>query len=284
MKPRGAIARSSRAAALLLLALLALSAPAADPSTTGVVLMHGWGLRSEPVRENPFAHNWLLSKTLREAGYRVAEEEMAWGPNRLLDVSRDAAMAEIDALVAHLRAAGARRIVVAGHSWGATMAIAYGGQRRVDGIAALGPGNHVELSGRLFPDVAPAQVTRARRLIASGRGEEPAAFMGINCCFIFREFTTTPAIYLSWFDPDGAGRMDRNSAAVAPGTFVLLAYGRDDPIFGAFARAKLSYADYLCERLAPGVHRERVIVEANHGGVPSAAVPAVMKWLASLPP
>jgi pimeloyl-ACP methyl ester carboxylesterase len=269
---------------LLVLALLALSASAADPARTGVVLLHGWGLRSEPARANPFADQWLLAKALRDAGYVVAEEEMAWGPNRMLDVTRAAAMGEIDAIVGRLRAAGARRIVVAGYSMGATMAVAYGGQRRVDGIVVLAPGMHVELHARLFPDVAPGELAKARRLVAIGRGEDATPFTGINCCFIFREFTTTPAIYLSWFDPAGPGRTDRNAAAIPAGTRVLLVFGRHDPIFGAFERAGLAYGDYLWKRLAPGVHRSRIVVDADHGRVPTVAAPEVMKWLAALPP
>lgn len=279
------VRRVPRAGAYLLLAFVLVAPPAAaaEPRATGIVLMHGWGLRSEPVRQNPFAANWLLSRKLREAGYAVAEEELPWGPNRLLDVSRDAAMQEIDAMVGRLRASGARRIVVAGHSMGATMALAYGGQRDVDGIAVLAPGFHVELMARLFPDVVPAQLARARALIAAGRGDERATFTGINCCFIFRDFATTAAIYRSWHDPDGPGRVDRSAASLTPSTSVLLVYGRDDPIYGAFARARLKYDDYVWSRLAPGVPRLRTIVDADHGGVPTAAVAQVLQWLAALP-
>jgi predicted esterase len=268
---------------LLALVLVALPSSAAEPGATGIVLMHGWGLSSEPTRQNPFAAHWLLSQRLREAGYAVAEEEMPWGPNRLLDVPREAAMQEIDVMVGRLRASGARRIVVAGHSMGATMALAYGGQRDVDGIIALAPGFHVELQARLFPDVLPRQLARARALVAAGRGDARGSFTGINCCFIFRGFATTASTYLSWHDPDGSGRVDRNAARVRPGTSVLLVYGRADPIYGAFERVRLKYDDYVWARLAAGVQRQRLIVDADHVGVPTAAVVPIMQWLAALP-
>ena len=172
-RTRAALASAAMCTALAL-AMAPPPAEAIQPRDTGIVLLHGWGLQDEAGRQNPFAANWLLSKTLREAGYVVAEEEMPWGPRRLLDVSREGAMREIDTLVGRLRAAGARRIVVAGHSMGATMAIAYGGQRDVDAIVALAPGMHVELHARLFPDVAPVELARARALIAAGRGDHLA--------------------------------------------------------------------------------------------------------------
>ena len=163
------------------------------------------------------------------------------------------------------------------------MALAYGGQRDVDGIVALAPGFHVELQARLFPDVLPKQLARARALVAAGRGDERVSFTGINCCFIFRDFATTAATYVSWHDPEGPGRVDRNAARVKPGTSVLLVYGRDDPIYGAFARARLRYDDYVWTRLAAGVPRRRLIVDADHVGVPTAAVAPLMQWLAVLP-
>lgn len=277
--------RAPTLAFLLAFAACALAAQASDPRTTGVVLLHGWGLRShdDGSRPNPLADHWLLAKTLRDAGHPVAEAEMAWGPNRLLDVTREHAMLEVDALAATLRAQGARRIVVAGYSMGAAMALAYAAEREVAGVVALAPASHPELGPALFPDVIPAQVRKARDAIAAGKADERTTFTGINCCYFVREFATTPRIYLSYFAPDGPATMAASASRLSRGASALLVYGRDDAAFAMFQRINVDYASYLWQRLPPRPHHRRIIVDAHHGDVPSRAAHEVATWIAALP-
>ena len=55
---------------------------------------------------------------------------MPWSFHRRYAATYDQAMTEIDAAVAELKAKGARRIVVIGHSLGANAAIGYAARRR----------------------------------------------------------------------------------------------------------------------------------------------------------
>jgi pimeloyl-ACP methyl ester carboxylesterase len=273
---------------ILLCALVGCALPAAavaaEPKDVGVVLLHGWGLQEEPRRVNPHAHNWLLSKSLRDAGFHVVEEEMPWGPNRLIDAPLERAMQEIDAQVAKLKAQGASRIVIAGHSMGTPMALAYAAERSgLSGVIGLAPGFHPEFGAVLFPESLPAQVAKAKAAIAAGKGDERTTFTAAQCCFFLRDFSTTPNIYLSYFDPKGPATMARSASRLRDGVPVLLVYGKHDFIFTLFAQAGLPYFDHVWWRLPPNARHQRIIVDADHGSVPSRAVAEVIAWLRTIP-
>src|SRR4029077_21065050 len=100
--------------ALLVALFLVPVAAWAQPSATGIVLMHGkWGTPDKGIVP--------VELDLKGAGFLVAAPEMAWSERRAYDMSFDESMAQIDAEVAKLRARGARKIVVAGQSFGANM-------------------------------------------------------------------------------------------------------------------------------------------------------------------
>ena len=105
-------------ALLVVLVLSLLSAAAwAQPSATGVILMHGkWGTPDKGIQP--------IELELRGAGFRVVSPEMPWSDRRAYDASFDDVMAQLDGEVAKLRAAGARKIVIGGQSFGANIALA----------------------------------------------------------------------------------------------------------------------------------------------------------------
>ena len=124
-------------AVLALLSLLVHPVLAAS-AEVGVVLMHGkWG---SPQSMLP------LARDLESRSYRVSNAEMAWSGRRLYDVSYPAALKEIEQQIRHLRANGARRVVVAGQSMGANAAVAYASSGfALDGLVILSPGHFPEL-------------------------------------------------------------------------------------------------------------------------------------------
>ena len=106
--------RKTYAVATLTAALIAfaVSAPAQSPSVPiGVVVMHGKG-------GSPTKHVASLASALEQKGYLVANLEMPWSGNRQYDASVEAADKEVGAALDAMRAKGAKKVFVAGHSQG----------------------------------------------------------------------------------------------------------------------------------------------------------------------
>src|SRR3984885_2210357 len=114
---RRRIIASFFARALAALAALGLAqsftgaALAADLHGLGVVYLHGKG-------GWPGGLNGGILSSLQDEGALVATPEMPWSFHRRYAATYDQAMGEIDAVVADLKAKGATRIVVIGHSLG----------------------------------------------------------------------------------------------------------------------------------------------------------------------
>lgn len=179
----------------LVIAVCGSSAAAADPREVGVILMHGWGLQRNQPAGRVYPHRWNdpLANALRQEGFRVIQEEMPWGPNRIIDGSLDKAMEEIDAQIARLRSHGAKKIVIAGHSMGTPMALAYAARRDgLSGVIGLAPGHHPELQPAMYPDFFPKQITKARQALAAGEGDVQTNFTAAQCCVFYQSFWTTP--------------------------------------------------------------------------------------------
>src|SRR5215831_19315172 len=108
-----AIATAVAACSLLFGAGFSGAEPAADPRDLlhdlGVVYLHGKG-------GWPGALNGGIVSALKEEGALVATPEMPWSFHRRYDATFDQAMTEIDAAVSNLKASGASRIVIIGHS------------------------------------------------------------------------------------------------------------------------------------------------------------------------
>ncbi|HEY0335971.1 MAG TPA: alpha/beta hydrolase, partial [Burkholderiales bacterium] len=94
-------------------------------SAIGIVIMHGKG-------GSPARHVSGLASSLEQKGYLVANLEMPWSGNREYNAGVDAAEKEVDAALDSLRAKGANKVFVAGHSQGALFAFHYGGKHPVD--------------------------------------------------------------------------------------------------------------------------------------------------------
>ncbi len=274
------------ASSIFVVLALVLEVSAADPKDVGVVLMHGWGLQRNPPPGRIHPHRWTdpVATALRREGFRVVQEEMPWGPNRIIDASLEQAFGEIDGLVAKLKAEGARTIVVGGHSMATPMALAYAGRRDgLAGVLGLAPGHHPELQPAMYPDVIPKQISKAKDAIAAGKGDVATTFTAAQCCVYYQDFTTTPRNYLSYFDPDGPGTMSGAASGLKTGVPVLLVYGKRDIIFKLLSDVNQSYSDYVSSRLPPNPLHRRVTVDADHVQVPAQSVQAVIQWLKELP-
>lgn len=246
---RRACARYVVAAALAATGLFSgHAARAFDLRGAGVVLIHGKAGGQGPLQP--------LAQALKAKGAIVVMPRMSWVSGYR---TYEETLGEIQAAVARLKAGGARRIVLAGHSLGANVSLGYAARvGGVDAVVALAPGHR--------PDFIASQtgssLAEARAMVAAGQGGQKARFMDFNQGKSF-PITTSAAAYLSFFDPAGpAADAARGRGA---GGSVLWVIGRGD-------RAAMN------DRAAYG-SGTRIEVDAGHQDTPRAAVSQVVDWL-----
>lgn len=261
---RSRVAQGLLAALALCLPLTAAPVRAAALTGMGVVFLHGKGVW-------PGAFDGGIPAALAADGAVTAEPEMPWSFSRMYGATWDEAMGEIDAAVAGLKAKGATRIVVMGHSLGANAAIGYAARHQgVAAVVALSPG-HLPETAEMRSRTADA-VARARAMAASG--ETARRFWPDRIQGMPTFATASPAVYLSMFDPDGPAVIPRNAAALR-GIPLLWVVGRADPIF---ARGR----DYAFTRAPRNSRSLYVEVAAGHLAAPWVARSQVVGWLKSI--
>jgi pimeloyl-ACP methyl ester carboxylesterase len=235
----------------------------------GVVYLHGkasW----------PGALNGGILNALEDEGALVAEPEMPWSFNRRYGATYEQAMGEIEAAVAELKAKGATRIVIIGHSLGANAAIGYAARHPdLAGVVAIAPG-HLPDQDTMRSFVADA-VERAKKLIAAGQGDVPQTFPDM-AQGIPLSATATPTVYLSMFDPDGPAVIPKNAAIIgaSPKPVPLLwVVGKLDPI-------DRRGPQYAFDSAAKNPKSKYVEVFAGHLTTPLVARKQVVDWINSL--
>ncbi len=260
-----AIARAVAGIACLLW-LLAWSFPAAafDLRGIGVVFLHGKGVW-------PGAFDGGIPSALEAEGAFVEAPEMPWSIRRMYGATFDDAMREIDAAVARLKAKGATKIVVIGHSLGANGAIGYAARRSgIAAVVALAPG-HLPETPEMRSRTADA-IEEARRLVAAGdtsRHAWPDMIQGVPTFA-----NASPAVYLSMFDPVGPAVIPKNVAALR-GVPLLWVVGRFDPVHSRGP-------EYAFSTAAKNPKNSYVEVFASHLTTPRMAQGDVIAWLKSL--
>jgi pimeloyl-ACP methyl ester carboxylesterase len=252
-------------AALLAPALTRAAAPSADLHGFGIVYLHGKGAW-------PGGLDGGILASLEDEGALVAKPEMPWSYERRYAATYEQAMVEIDAAVAGLKARGAKRIVVIGHSLGANAAIGYAARHPdLAAVVALAPGHLPEADGmRSFVSDA---VARAKALIAAGQGDVPQTFpdMAQGIPLIAH---ATPRVYLSMFDPDGPAVIPKNAAAMGP-VPLLWVVGKLDPVDSRGP-------EYAFNAAAKNPKSKYIEVFAGHLTTPLVARRQVVDWINSL--
>lgn len=235
----------------------------AGASQVGVVVMHGKG-------GNPGKHVNGLAYELEHAGFLVANLEMPWSARRHYDVDMNGAANEITAALAALRAQGAQKVFVAGHSQGGLFALYYGGRHAVDGLIAIAPGGQVDADS--FVKALGQHVSAAKAMVDAGRGDETASFGDFEGSRGTNTVATTAAIYLNWFDPNGA-HTTRAFKNVKVGIPVLYVGPKQDyPGLIAGKRANFgSLPQHPLTRLYEP--------ESSHLAAPSAAAEEIVQWV-----
>lgn len=235
----------------------------ANPMRIGVVLMHGKG--GAPTRLVAD-----LAASLESRGWLVANLEMPWSGRRDYDVEVGAAEREVETALQGLREQGAQKLFVAGHSQGGVFALYFGGRHVFDGVIAIAPGGNV--GNQLFREKLGDSVASARQLVAEGKGDEKARLADYEGAKGTYPVITTPAIYLTWFDPAGAMNQTLAVQRMKPQIPVLYVAPRND--YPGLLKVKQQMFGAL-----PANPQTRLYEpDASHVGAPSASIPAIVDW------
>ena len=249
----------------VVLAGIANSSAAQTPAPgIGIVIMHGKG-------GSPARHVSTLASTLEDKGYLVANLEMPWSGRRGYDVSVSVAEQEVEAALSMLRSKGARKLFVAGHSQGGLFVLYFGGRHEVDGVIAIAPGGDVNSAP--FREKLGASVERARRLIAEGKGDEKTNFYDYEGSKGVTAVTTTPAIYLSWFDPSGA--MNQTMAVKTMNPRVPVLYVGPTGDYPGLRNVKQSMFGALPNNPLTKLYEP----DSSHLDAPSASRDEIVRWV-----
>lgn len=233
------------------------------PEKMGIVIMHGKG--GSPAR--------LVSEqasALEEKGYLVANLEMPWSGRREYDASVEDAEREVEAALGQLRARGAAKLFVAGHSQGGLFALHFGGRHTVSGIIAIAPGGNA--NSLVFRENLGDTVQQARKLIAEGKGNEKARFIDFESSRGSFPVLTTPANYLGWFDPDGAMNQMTAEKKINPQIPVLFIAPRGD--YPGLLKIKQQMFNALPKNPLTRLYEP----DASHVAAPSAARDEIVRW------
>jgi pimeloyl-ACP methyl ester carboxylesterase len=239
----------------------------APSSAIGVVIMHGKG-------GSPARHVSSLASSLEQIGHLVANLEMPWSANREYNAGVDIAEKEVDAALDSLRAKGASKVFIAGHSQGGLFAIHYGGKHPVDGVIVIAPGGNV--ANPIYRKELGQSVEKARKLVAEGKGNEETRFSDYEGSKGTYTVTVTPAAYLSWFDPEGAMNQMKASRAMKPQVPVLFIAPKND--YPGLLRIKHMMFDALPRNPLSRMYEP----DSGHLDAPFASRDEIVRWIAEV--
>lgn len=230
----------------------------------GIVIMHGKG-------GSPTKHVADLAASLEGKGYLVANLDMPWSGQRDYDANVAAAEKQVESALESLRAKGAAKLFVAGHSQGGLFALYFGGKHSVDGIVAIAPGGSV--GSPIFREKLGAAVAQARQLVADGKGDEKARLLDFESSRGTYPIVATPANYLAWFDPDGAMNQVIAMKNMNPKVPVLFIAPKGD--YPGLQKIKQSMFDALPRHPLTKLYEP----DATHLGAPSASLDEILRWI-----
>ena len=239
----------------------------ADAAKVGVVLMHGKG-------GSPSRHVSELAASLERHGLVVANLDMPWSGRRDYDVDVSAAENEVETALAALRQKGAGKVFVAGHSQGGLFALYFGGKHRVDGIVAIAPGGNV--GNQIFRDKLADSVELARKMVADGKGHEKMRLDDYEGAKGVYSIVTTPAAYLTWFEPDGAMNQTLAMRTIKADTPVLFIAPTGD--YPGLVRVKQQMFGLLAKHPLTKLYEPA----SSHLNAPTASVQEIEDWITAV--
>ena len=239
---------------------------AAKGDVKGVIIMlHG-------KTSNPGASQYsrFYSK-LKKAGYTVLAPKMPWS---IFDGTREQGVQVINAAVAEATSSS-NKIVIAGHSLGAAVALQYLADSpapQVTGGIPIALGHSPHISGKIARITGPS-VFKARKLVADGKGDKKKGFADINMGQK-GSIRTTADIYLTFYDPQVFPDIEEGIKEIK--LPVLWVAGQDDRLTQVY---DTPYLFSLIPANSKSQYREE---KGDHKSVVSTQAPLVVEWLNQL--
>ena len=196
---------------------------------------------------------------------------MPWSGQRNYDKDVAAAEQEVSAALDKLRGRSTQKVFVAGHSQGAVFVLHYASRHPLDGLIIIAPGGNVSTS--FYQQQVGSSVGHARSLVASGKGDERGEFEGARGAWTVR---TTAAVYLAWFDPDGAMNQGKSSRALPKSLPVLHVAPTSD--YPALMRSKQEMFNALPAHPLTRLYEP----SSDHLGAPRASIDEILRWTAEV--
>lgn len=251
---------------LVVIALLVLLAgPSfAQEKECAIVLMHGkWG--------NPQYMGFFGNRLKPTCDSKSIE--MPWSRRRNYDEPYSTALVEIKEQIEKFRQQGYKRVLLAGHSFGANAALAYMKiEGDVDGIVLLAPGHTP--SYMYQRGIGKDAVDKARELVYAGKNDEWLNMDDFNQGNR-QSIRMKSGVLLSYFDPHGLGNMALSSAEFKKPVPVLWVVGTLDPLFSAGT-------SYGFDKTPRHEASKYLVVEADHANTPNVSAEQVVAWLKAL--
>jgi len=252
-------------AAALTTTLFTAQAAAQNAPTIGIVVMHGKG--GSPTAR----HMTPLVAGLESKGFLVANLEMPWSGRREYDVNVAAAEQQVTAALNELRSKGAKKVFVAGHSQGGVFALYYASRNPLDGVIAMAPGGSVDAA--VYAQNVGGALALAQRMVAEGKGAERGVFKDYEGSKGLNDIHTTAAIYVTWFEPNGAMNQGKSSRAIPAAVPALYVAPRND--YPGLIRIKSSMFAAL-----PSNPLTRIAeVEGDHLNAPRNSIDEIARWI-----
>ncbi len=227
-----------------------------------LILMHGkWGKTPGP-----------LARYFEREGYRVFSPEMPWSERRLYDTTYRAGLEEVHREVERLRAAGAKKVIVGGESFGANGALAYQAvYGDADALLVLAPGH---MPGSWYRSgLTRDAVERAGALATEGNRDQRFSFTDSNQ-ERQRNLSATVDTYLSFFRPNGLANMNVSARGIKQPVPVLVVNSTNE--------VKTQGRQFIFEALPP--HPKSVYIESalDHGNAAEGARTEAQRFIDSI--
>lgn len=251
---------------LLALAVFLLTAHQSHADNAiGIVIMHG--------KDGTASSNSIVGKLADRlsSDYTVRTPEMPWSKDNGLNQTLENTFKQIDAEIAALKAAGATKIVVGGHSMGAAAALAYAiTHPGLAGVLMMAPGHRPDLHAKKNY----AALEKARELVAAGKPHDMVEVMDFNQGQKSSR-DVEAEIAISWFGPEGMAVMQNAAPKLSPDIPVLFILGEEDPLLP-------DGKSLIYDKLPANPKSAYTVVPGGHKQTPIKGAGEIKDWLSHL--